>query len=116
MLHDPRREKILDVDSLESLIAWLAQQVSIRGADAVYKYTDTGQGPGPGCVLCQYYRAHGVPVRAMERNHRRPNVSERVPLPEHFNEVAMGGLYRTFGTHYRTFGDALAVARKLANE
>jgi hypothetical protein len=113
MLYDKRWERKLDVDSLESLIAWL----ETKDPQATYRYTDTGQ-DRVGCVLCQYYRAHGVPVWAMERNHRRPRPDsrERIPLPEHFNEVAMGGLHRTFSNHYRTFGDALAEARAIANE
>jgi hypothetical protein len=88
MLYDPRWQKA-DPHSLAGLIAWL----ELQPRDGEYDFIDAFN-----CVLCQYFRACGVPVYSVTPWCYTTTSGERVALPPHFNEIANGpGIVGTFG-------------------
>lgn len=97
MLFDPK----WDIDSLQSLIAWLEEQ----DPDGAYEYRNSLE-----CLLCRYYRAKGVRVWRMQTcEYSIFSDSEVRKLPRHFNAIAVGD-----GELWSTFGAALERARKIA--
>jgi len=89
MLYDKRWQ----TNTVESLIWWLEQQP----AKSRYIYEDRDN-----CLLCQYYKAHGIDAGSMSASNYWVDRQE-YQLPEHFNDVAIAGR--------KTFGAALQRAR-----
>lgn len=102
MLYDHKRwdkpEVKTDPFSLDSLVAWLEKQPAAK----VYCYADTGH-----CLLSQYFTAMGFENITMGSNYFFGVDRSRVELPPHFDNVAV--------SHPRTFGKALARARRFQN-
>ena len=91
---------VADPNKLESLIAWLEQQP----AKGTYDFVDPNN-----CLLCQYYRAVGVPVYSVDPGYYTIEIGKTVTLPRHFNEIANGGREpETFGAALKRAREALA--------
>lgn len=103
MLYDPKWDKQTETKAdplqLGTMIAWLEKQP----AGKTYCYVDSG-----GCLLQQYYTAHGfkhVTVGAFGRWHHGATRTHEIAMqsPPKFWQIASG--------HPRDFGSALERAR-----
>ena len=107
---------MLDIFSVKSLVNWLEKQPT----DKAYDYAD-----GKACPCTQYFQAMGLPVEAVTMSHwYEPTGPEgRLPrghaYPVILAEIAHGGWRPNDGIQlpkraiYRTFGEALKLARKV---
>ena len=96
MLYDPKWNTKADPHSLSSLVAWLEQQPP----EGEYNYVNSDN-----CLLCQYFRAVGVPVRSLNSQFYTLPDGTTSTYPKLFDRIANEGWW------VDTFGAALARAR-----